>query len=147
MATQSSYLIVDKRILPDYYEKVVQACALLRSGKVKEVSEAVKIVGISRSTYYKYKDYVFAPSEVSICQKAVISLMLSHEQGVLSEILNLLSGIGANILTINQNLPIHQEANVVISMDITGMAIPMDDLLKRLGEARGTSNVQLIAIE
>ena len=59
---QSNYLIVDRRILPDYYEKVVQARDMLREGRVKEVSEAVKLVGISRSTYYKYKDYIFAPS-------------------------------------------------------------------------------------
>ena len=51
---QSNYLIVDRRILPDYYEKVVQARDMLREGRVKEVSEAVKLVGISRSTYYKY---------------------------------------------------------------------------------------------
>ena len=48
---QSNYLIVDRRILPDYYEKVVQARDMLREGRVKEVSEAVKLVGISRSTY------------------------------------------------------------------------------------------------
>lgn len=59
---QSNYLIVDRRILPDYYEKVVQARDMLREGRVKEVSEAVKLVGISRSTYYKYKDYIFAPA-------------------------------------------------------------------------------------
>ena len=50
----SEYLIVSKTIVPDYYEKVIQVRELLRSGKVKEVSEAVKIIGISRSTYYKY---------------------------------------------------------------------------------------------
>jgi len=147
MTLQSSYLIVDKRVLPSYYEKVVQACALLRSGKVHEVSEAVKLVGISRSTYYKYKDYVFAPSEVNICQKAVVSLMLSHEQGVLSEILNFLSQVGANILTINQNLPVHGEANVVLSVDMSGMNIPMDELIIALSNARGASNVHLVAIE
>ena len=85
---QSNYLIVDRRILPDYYEKVVQARDMLREGRVKEVSEAVKLVGISRSTYYKYKDYIFAPSNETACKKAVFAFMLSHQQGVLSEVLN-----------------------------------------------------------
>ena len=61
----SKYLLVDKAILPAYYEKVIEAKALLSSGRVKDVSEAVKEVGISRSTYYKYKD-----SQSTLIQKA-----------------------------------------------------------------------------
>lgn len=41
-----NFLLVDKSILPDYYEKVIEARALLSSGKIKDVSEAVKQVGI-----------------------------------------------------------------------------------------------------
>lgn len=145
--TQSNYLIVDKRILPDYYEKVVHACDLLRRGAVKDVSEAVRMVGISRSTYYKYKDYIFAPGEDTLCKKAVISLMLSHEPGVLSELLNLLASLGANILTITQTLPIHEQANVVLTVDITHIALPMDGLLARIAQVRGAANTRLIAIE
>ncbi|MDD4076309.1 MAG: ACT domain-containing protein, partial [Eubacteriales bacterium] len=114
---QGNYLIVDRRILPDYYGKVVEACELLRGGRVRDVSEAVRVVGISRSTYYKYKDYVFAPGEDTLCKKAVISVMLSHEPGILSELLRLLSRVGANILTITQTLPVHEQANVVITLD------------------------------
>ena len=78
---QSNYLIVDRRILPDYYEKVVQARDMLREGRVKEVSEAVKLVGISRSTYYKYKDYIFAPSNETACKKAVFASAGRIERG------------------------------------------------------------------
>ena len=58
-----NFLIVNKEILPDYYEKVVEARNMINEGRVKGISEAVKQVGISRSTYYKYKDYIFAPGE------------------------------------------------------------------------------------
>ena len=54
----SRYLIVDKKILPEYFEKVVEASRLLAEGEAPDISEAVRKVGISRSTYYKYKDYV-----------------------------------------------------------------------------------------
>ena len=57
---RNNYLIVDKRILPDYYEKVLAAQEMLRTGAVKEVSEAARQAGISRSTYYKYKDYLLS---------------------------------------------------------------------------------------
>ena len=48
-----NFLIVNKEILPDYYEKVVEARNMINEGRVKGISEAVKQVGISRSTYYK----------------------------------------------------------------------------------------------
>lgn len=144
---QGNYLIVDRRILPDYYGKVVEACELLRGGRVRDVSEAVRVVGISRSTYYKYKDYVFAPGEDTLCKKAVISVMLSHEPGILSELLRLLSRVGANILTITQTLPVHEQANVVITLDMTHMNIAMDALLASMEALRGAGSAHLIAIE
>ena len=97
---KSDYLIVHKEFLPDYFEKVVAARELLRRGKIREVSEAARTVGISRSTYYKYKDYVFMPSEGNACKKAVISLILSHEKGILSRVLNMMSALGANIVKV-----------------------------------------------
>ena len=144
---QSNYLIVDRRILPDYYEKVVQARDMLREGRVKEVSEAVKLVGISRSTYYKYKDYIIAPSNETACKKAVFAFMLSHQQGVLSEVLNKFSELGANILTITQSLPIHGNANVVISVDMTNMTMAPDGIMEQLMSLRGVRSSKLIAIE
>ncbi|MEG2799028.1 MAG: helix-turn-helix domain-containing protein, partial [Erysipelotrichaceae bacterium] len=75
------YLIVDKKILPDVYDKVVEARMLLQKGEVKQISQAVKQVGISRGTFYKYKDYVFAPSQNYMGRKAVISLTLEHRKG------------------------------------------------------------------
>ena len=63
------YLMVHKSILPEYYEKVLFARHLMESGKVREVSQAVRQAGISRSTYYKYKDYIFEPSDMSGSRK------------------------------------------------------------------------------
>ena len=70
------YLIINKKVLPDYFEKVVDAKNLVEHGF--DVSSAVKKVGISRSTYYKYKDYVFTPNEdTTRGKRAIISLLLS----------------------------------------------------------------------
>ena len=70
------YLIVHKSVLPDYFEKVVEARRLIESGKAPDVSSAVKMAGISRSTFYKYKDYILEPSAMSDGKKAVLSVML-----------------------------------------------------------------------
>jgi chorismate mutase len=111
------------------------------------VSEAVKKVGISRGTYYKYKDYVFLPAQGMSARKAVISLMLHHDKGILSEVLNTMSKVNANILTINQNIPIHDWASVVISFDLCEMMVSIDQLLEQLNTCRGVSNLHLIAVE
>lgn len=141
------YLLVDKSILPSYYEKVIEAKALLSSGAVKDVSEAAKAAGISRSTYYKYKDYVFPIGEGTGERRAVVSMTLSHKAGLLGEVLGLLSTQGANILTINQNPPINSRAHVVISMDISKVMGDSESVIKALSEISGVSHVKLIAIE
>ena len=111
------------------------------------MSEAARTVGISRSTYYKYKDYVFMPSEGNACKKAVISLILSHEKGILSRVLNMLSALGANILTIMQNPPIGDRASVIISMDITGLETSVNGVLETLLTAEGVEKAGLLDIE
>ena len=143
----SKFLLVDKAILPSYFEKVIEAKALLTAGTVKDVSEAAKAVGISRSTYYKYKDYVFPISASTGERKAVVSMTLSHKAGLLGEVLGELSTQGANILTITQNPPINQRAHVVISMDISNVTGESEQVLKSLSSIGGVSHVKLIAIE
>ncbi len=146
-AINSKYLLVDKRILPSYYEKVIEARTLLTSGKIKDVSEAVRLVGISRSTYYKYKDYVFTANYDTDGRRAVISFTLSHKPGLLSEVLSLLSELGANILTITQNLPINSKAHVVMSLDVSNLSCDVDTLIKNINAIDKVSGTKLVSIE
>jgi len=141
------YYIVDSSILPESFDKVIQARNLLETKKVHNVSEAVKEVGISRGTYYKYKDLVFLPDEEMTDRKAVISMMLHHQQGILSGVLVDISESNASILTINQNIPIHNIATVVISLDISHLNGTIDDLLEILKRSDLVDNVRLISIE
>ncbi|MDO5331426.1 MAG: ACT domain-containing protein [Bacillota bacterium] len=143
---KNDYLIVSKAVLPDYFDKVIAARELLRSGTVKEVSEAVKQVGISRSTYYKYKDYIFAPSEGDMVRKAVVSMILHHEKGILAKVLNALGEKGANILTITQNPPISNKAAVVITMDVSGVDGDINEMIKSLSTLKGVERLSLIDI-
>lgn len=144
---KGDYLIVHKKILPVYYEKVLQARNLLESGAERDVSAAVRAVGISRSTYYKYKDYIYSPDGGEMGRKAVISMLLSHEIGVLSTALNRLSSMGVNVLTITQSLPIRDVASVVMTLDVTQLSVNIDDTLRELGAIPGVENVALVAIE
>ena len=143
----SDYLIVHKSILPEYYEKVLECRRLMESGKAREVSQAVKQVGISRSTYYKYKDFIFEPSDLTGSRKAVFSMMLDHTPGVLSALLSSISELGASVLTITQSLPIHDKASVTVSIDVTELQVGVDELTTRLAALPGLDNLWLLAIE
>ena len=143
----SSYLIVHKSILPDYYEKVLECRRLMESGKVREVSQAVKQVGISRSTYYKYKDFIFEPSDLTGSRTAAFSMMLDHTPGVLSALLKRISEFNASVLTIAQSPPIHDKASVTVSLDVTNLGDSIDALTKSLEELPGLDNLRLLAIE
>ena len=142
-----NYMIVHKSILPDYFETVLKAKHLLEEGKAKNVMQAVKMAGISRSTYYKYKDFILEPIRISDGRKAVISMLLSHETGILSHVLSVISQAGASILTITQSLPVHGNASVTITLDISGMPAAITNLLKDIDDCQGVENAKLIAID
>ena len=144
---KGDYLIVHKKILPVYYEKVLQTRNLLESGAERDVSAAVRAVGISRSTYYKYKDYIYSPDSGEMGRKAVISMLLSHEIGVLSTALNKLSTMGVSVLTISQNLPIRDVASVLMTLDVSQMSVSIEETTHILGQIPGVENVSLVALE
>ena len=141
------YLIIHKSILPEYYEKVIEARRLIETGKIKDVSQAVREVGISRSTYYKYKDFILEPTEISGGRKAVLSMMLNHEQGILSALLQRICEARANVLTITQRLPIRDRASVTISLDVSEVDGSMEDFVAKLTEVPGVEQVRVLAVE
>ncbi|UQS86232.1 ACT domain-containing protein (plasmid) [Nicoliella spurrieriana] len=141
------YYIIDQSLLPETFGKVIQARHMLDTGKVQKISDAVKTVGISRGSYYKYKDLVYEANNSSWDRKALISFMLDNRSGLLSRVLATISKSNASILTINQNIPIHNVASVVISLDLTHMEHTINDLLANIKTIDGTSKVNLISIE
>lgn len=142
------YLICDVSILPDCYGKVVEARSLVETEKAKDVSEAVRMAGISRSTYYKYKDFIFVPgADSNHGKKAILSFHLVHKTGALSEILTLVSQMNANILTINQNLPVGGKAYITLSVEFSEMASNPANLVGAISDCSGVSSVKLVAIE
>lgn len=140
------YLIVSKKILPEYYTKVVEARILLESSRCKSVSEAVRQVGISRSTYYKYKDYIFNPSE-NFGRKFTVNMTLAHEQGILSQVLRILGEHDTSVITIHQDIPINSAAVVTVTLDSQNMTTSIEELMADLNDLEGVNGVALIAME
>lgn len=139
--------LVHKDALPDYFEQVLKAKELIEQKKVKGISEAVQMCGISRSTYYKYKDLIHRYSSQVSTKKAVISMTLAHRKGTLSEVLNVLSAHHASVLTISQSLPVHGIASVLISLDTSEMNVSAQELIFTIKSTSGVQFADLISLE
>lgn len=144
---KGNYLVVDKKVLPDVYEKVLEVKNILKEGKIREITEATKVVGISRSVYYKYKDHVFEFSKSIQGRKMTFNMIINHKKGVLSDVLNYISDKGGNVLTINQSIPINDSANLSITIDMSTLECGISTLLDGLEEMPNTLKVSFIAME
>ena len=142
-----NYLIVNKKILPEYLEQVIEARELLASRQVSTVTEAVAKAGISRNTYYKYKDYVFRMNEGSPGRKASISMILQDEPGSLGRVLAALAEVNASIITISQSAPVAEKAAVLFTISTKGMSESVDALVRQLREIPQVSSVHLNSME
>lgn len=143
----SKFLMIHTSVLPNVFEKVLEVKELMKSGKVREITEAVKIIGISRSTYYKYKDYVFAVSENLNTRKVIIALTLDHEPGTLSKILDKVAFYKGNILTINQEIPINNSANVNITFDMSSLNVELNEFLDEIRDMNHVIKLELVAMD
>jgi chorismate mutase len=144
---QQKMYIVDSKILPDVYEKVIEAKNLLRSGDAVTIQGACKMVSISRSAFYKYKDsvYDFASSERG--KMLILFMVLRHTPGVLSDIINTLASVKANILTINQTMPIMDSATLTVTVDMKSMDINPEELVQLLLTCKGCRKIDIIGME
>ncbi|SHN77929.1 ACT domain-containing protein [Desulfitobacterium chlororespirans] len=138
------FLIVSKDILPEAILKTAQAKELLVKGDVNTINEAVDRVQLSRSAFYKYKDGVFPFYEASREKIITFSLTLENTAGVLSNVLNTIARFKANVLTINQGIPLQGIANVTISVENMGMVDIPENLLWALGEINGVRKIEVI---
>ena len=109
------YLLVNSKVLPSVFKSVIKAKELLASGEASSTSGAVKAAGLSRSAFYKYKDCVFR-YEPADPHEITLNAVLSDRTGVLSAMTGALSGLGANILTVNQSAPKSGLASVSIKI-------------------------------
>ena len=122
MTEPTKYFVVTKKAVPEVLLKVVEAKRLLESGKLPTIQDAVDAVGISRSSFYKYKDDIFPFHDSTQGKTVTLSMQIEDEPGLLSDVLQVIAQFGANILTIHQSIPINGVAALSISVQA-----PSDD--------------------
>jgi chorismate mutase len=139
------FILVHKSIVPKYYELVLSAKEKIE-GANESVSDVCKKLGISRSTYYKYKDFVFYPSKTNT-KKAILSFKVIDAQGVLGNIINIISSSSCNVLTISQDMPIHNAAFITMMIDYRNLNCSMNQLLGKLKNIEQVKSVEVVSYE
>ena len=144
-ANQPSYYLVDAKMLPEIFIKVVQAKELLQTGEAATVGEATTALGISRSAFYKYKDSVTPFKDMKGGRIITYNITVRDKTGVLSAVLAAFADTGANILTINQSIPINGTALVTVSAETAEMHVTVEELLSELQYIPGVKKVDVAA--
>lgn len=147
MAETSDYYVVKKKALPEVLLNVVEAKRLLETRKAATIQDAVEAVGISRSSFYKYKDDIFQFHDNSQGTTITITFQMDDEPGLLSDVLKIIADHGANILTIHQSIPINSTASLSLSIQILETTHDVDSMIRMMEQQRGVHGVQLIAKE
>lgn len=138
------YYLVREDMLPDAMLKTAEAKKILDSGKYKRINEVVKKVDLSRSAFYKYKDGIF-PFHTMVKEKIItLSIHLDDQSGALSKLLALVAQTGANVLTINQTIPLQGRATITLTIETAAMHEDITVLLNKLEALEPVVKVELI---
>lgn len=147
MADSTEYYVVKQRALPEVLLKVVEAKRLVESKRGMSIQDAVDKVGISRSSFYKYKDDIFKFHDNAQGSTITVTLDMEDEPGALSDVLKVIADSGANILTIHQSIPINGVAALSISIQVLETTKNVSDMLTGLEAHNAVHHVKMIAGE
>lgn len=147
MEEKTSFFVLREKAVPEVLLKVVEAKRLLDSGKVDSVQEATDAVGISRSSFYKYKDDIFPYHENAKGKTITMVIQLDDEPGLLSVVLTTIAEYHANILTIHQSIPVNGIASLSLSVDVFPDTEHVEEMKNHIEKVAGIHFVKILAKE
>lgn len=147
MEEKSKYFVVKQKAVPEVLLKVVEAKKLLESERVITVQEATDRVGISRSSFYKYKDDIFPFYDNTKGKTITLVIQMDDEPGLLSDLLHVVAVYRANILTIHQSIPVNGIATLTLSVEVLETTGNVSKMLEDLEEKQGVHYVKILARE
>lgn len=147
MKQTTEYFVVKQKALPEVLLKVVEAKRLIDSGRNISVQEAVDRVGISRSSFYKYKEDIFPFHDTATGTTITLTFQMDDEPGLLSDVLKTIATFGANILTIHQSIPISGVASLSISVQVLPTTGDVSKMVDAMEQQKGVHYVKIIAKE
>lgn len=147
MKDKMQYYVLKEKAVPEVLLKVVEAKRLIDSGKTASVQEATESVGISRSSFYKYKDDIFPFHETTKGKTITMVIQMDDEPGLLSGVLKTIADVHANILTIHQSIPVNGIATLTLSIDILPQTGDVAEMVTKIESVGGIQYVKILARE
>lgn len=147
MEAKSKYFVVKQKALPEVLLKVVEAKKLLESERAITVQEATEKVGISRSSFYKYKDDIFPFYDNTKGKTITIVTQMDDEQGLLADVLHIIANYKANILTIHQSIPVNGVATLTTSVEVRANTKNISEMIEEVEKQDGIHYVKILARE
>lgn len=147
MSEKSKYFVVKQKAVPEVLLKVVEAKRLLESSKAITVQEATDQVGISRSSFYKYKDDIFPFHDNSKGKSITFVLQMDDEPGLLSMVLQTIAEYQGNVLTIHQTIPINGVAALTLTVDLLPTTKDVSAMIEQIEQQSGIHYLKILAAE
>ena len=147
MERKTKYYVVRDKALPEVLQKVVEAKRLLEADKSLTVQEATDQVGLSRSSFYKYKDDIAPFADNTKGKTVTLVIQMNDEPGLLSDLLHVVSTFRANILTIHQTIPVNGVATVTLSVAVRANTGNMAAMVEEIEQLMGVQDVKLLGVE
>ena len=144
---KSKYFVVKQKAVPEVLLKVVEAKKLLESERVITVQEATERVGISRSSFYKYKEDIFPFYDNTKGKPVTFVVQMDDEQGLLSDLLHIVAVYKANILTIHQSIPVNGVATLTLSVEVRDNTGNISKMVEEIEEQNGIHYVKIVSRE
>ena len=144
---ETNYYVIKKKAVPEVLLKVLEVQKLLDSKKAVSVLEATEKVGISRSSFYKYKDDIFPFHDNAKGRTITLVLQMDDERGLLSDILHIVAVYKANILTIHQSIPVGNLASLTLSVEVRPDTGDISRMVEEMEAQKGIHYVKIIARE
>ena len=147
MEDNTKYFVLKKKAVPEVLLKVVEAKRLFESGRAESVQEATDMVGISRSSFYKYKDDIFPFHENAKGKTITMVIQMDDEPGLLSVVIQIIAEYQANILTIHQSIPVGGVASLTLSVDVLSNTGDISQMVEAIEQENGIHYLKILARE
>ena len=147
MTENSKYFVLKKKAVPEVLLKVVEAKRRLDCNPGMTVQEAADQLGISRSSFYKYKEDIFPFHDEAKGKTVTFMLQVEDEPGLLSTVLNIIAEFGANILTIHQTIPINGIATLTLSVQVLSTTGDVSAMIEKIEQQQGVRYLKILGRE
>lgn len=138
------YFLVCEDILPEALRKTIQVKEYLKQHDDNRINQAVKQFDLSRSAFYRYKDFIFPFFEATQNKILSFSVSVVHRKGMLAEILSVITKYQGNILALNQGVPVQGIANITMSVDTKSLGGLLENFVNDMKALDGVKHIEFL---